>query len=323
MIDAEVFEADLQAMEGQSAREALNGTASPEPRIRVVTLGELLTMEIPPREPFLESINGGALLYRQDTVMLHSKRGVGKTLFAMGLAHAAASGGRFLCYQARRPVVTGYIDGELPLATVQRRFAELQKVSDTEPPEGYLKIVTPDCQTLPLPNLATPAGQDAFAPVIDGIELLFIDNLSVLANHGRENESESWTPVQEWVLKLRRKGITVLLLHHSGKSGLQRGTSRREDILDLVINLAHPTDYEPDQGARFIVSFEKTRGHLGDAAKPFEARLKDGIWETRDVDDLNLTRAIEMREQKMSYAEIAQELSIAKSKVYRMLKGRE
>jgi putative DNA primase/helicase len=294
----------------------------PEPRIRALSLGELLAMEIPPREPLLQTADGATLLHRQDTVMIHSRRGVGKTFFAMGLAHAIASGGRFLRYQAPKPMRVLYDDGELPAATVQGRFAEIQAHAATEPPEGFLRIVTPDCQELPLPNLATPEGQEAIAPLLEDTDVFIVDNLSVLAFHGRENDSESWTPVQEWVLRLRRQGITVVLLHHSGKSGLQRGTSRREDILDLTINLSHPSDYEPSEGARFTISFEKNRGNLGAAAKPFEARLENGIWSIRDVDDLNLARAKEMRKANMSYGEIAQELGLNKSKVYRMLAER-
>ena len=59
---------------------------------------------------------------------------------------------------------------------------------------------------------------------------MVIDNLSTLCRYGRENESESWGPVQEWILGLRRRGLSVLLVHHAGKGGTQRGTSRREAV---------------------------------------------------------------------------------------------
>jgi hypothetical protein len=79
--------------------------------------------------------------------------------------------------------------------------------------------------------------------------------------------------MQEWILRLRKRGLAVLLVHHSGKSGEQRGTSRREDVLDTVIGLRRPEDYEPQQGARFEVHVEKSRAHFGDAGRPFEANL--------------------------------------------------
>ena len=63
-------------------------------------------------------------------------------------------------------------------------------------------------------------------------------------------------PMQNWLLKLRRQGIAVLLIHHAGTNGRQRRTSRREDALDTVIALRRPDDYSPEQGARFEVHFE-------------------------------------------------------------------
>jgi putative DNA primase/helicase len=61
--------------------------------------------------------------------------------------------------------------------------------------------------------------------------------------------------------------------HDSGKSGEQRGTYRREDVLDTVIGLRRPEDYEPRQGARFELHVEKSRAYFGDAGRPFEASL--------------------------------------------------
>jgi hypothetical protein len=95
------------------------------------------------------------------------------------------------------------------------------------------------------------------------------------------------------LLRLRRQGIAVLLVHHAGVNGRQRGTSRREDALDTVIALRHPEDYIPIQGARFEVHFEKLRGMAGEAAAPFEAAIDlespesgpNGIrWVTRDLE---------------------------------------
>jgi hypothetical protein len=78
--------------------------------------------------------------------------------------------------------------------------------------------------------------------------------------------------MQEWILRMRQRGLAVLLVHHSGKSGEQRGASRR-DVLDTVIGLRRPVDYELQQGARFEVHVEKSRAYFGDAGRPFEASL--------------------------------------------------
>ena len=113
-----------------------------------------------------------------------------------------------------------------------------------------------------------------------------------------------------------------MIIHHAGKNGAQRGTSKREDVLDTVINLVHPDDYQPDQGARFEVHFEKLRGFVGDDAKPFEARLeiRDGqaIWTMRDLEEVTLARAADLFNDGLSVRDVATELGISKSAAQRL-----
>jgi hypothetical protein len=49
-----------------------------------------------------------------------------------------------------------------------------------------------------------------------GVELLILDNLSSLTVSVRENDgdsdSDSWAQIQDWLLRLRRRGISVLIL---------------------------------------------------------------------------------------------------------------
>jgi putative DNA primase/helicase len=137
--------------------------------------------------------------------------------------------------------------------------------------------------------------------------------------------------MQEWLLRLRRRGIAVLLVHHSGKGGQQRGTSRREDVLDTVIGLRRPEDYEPQEGARFEVHIEKARAHIGDAGKPFEARLvptPDGhglTWSTRDLSPTtHLEQAAALFRDGVTVRAVAAQLGIDKSRAGRLrLKARE
>ena len=41
----------------------------------------------------------------------------------------------------------------------------------------------------------------------------------------RENDSDAWSPIQQWLLQLRRRGLSVLIIHHAGKTGGQRGSA--------------------------------------------------------------------------------------------------
>jgi putative DNA primase/helicase len=85
---------------------------------------------------------------------------------------------------------------------------------------------------------------------------------------------------------------------HAGKGGAQRGTSKREDVLDTVIVLRHPDDYSPSDGARFEVHLDKARGVYGEQAQPFEAQLTAVnhmmTWAMRDLENVEVQRAADL-----------------------------
>ena len=137
-----------------------------------------------------------------------------------------------------------YIDGEMPAVTMQERLAAIVNSHEAEAEADALLIVTPDMQDgEPMPDLSTIEGQAAIAPLLEGVRLIVVDNISTLCRTGTENESDSWDVVQMWALKQHSAGRSVLFVHHAGKTGAQRGTSKREDVLDTVIALRRPGDY--------------------------------------------------------------------------------
>jgi len=288
----------------------------PDKTVVAVSIGEFLQMEIPPREFILEPV-----LTTQSLTMLFASRGVGKTHVALGIAYAVASGGAFLKWQAPKPKRVLYLDGEMPAGTMQSRMAEMVQRSETEPPSpDFLRLVTPDLQDGPMPDISTEKGQATIDPLIDGVELVIVDNLSTLVRSGKENESEGWLPVQGWALDLRRRGISVVFVHHAAKSGVQRGTSKREDVLDTIVRLEHPHDYRPDQGACFEVHYDKGRHLFGADARPFEATLGATGWTFRDIEDANLSRVVDLTIEGLTVRDIADETGISKSRVNRLQK---
>jgi putative DNA primase/helicase len=268
------------------------------------------------------------ILQTQGSALVYAHRGVGKTHFSIGAAIAVAAGGTFLGYGAPRPRRVLFVDGEMPGVALQERFAaaarRLSGNAGADP--DFLRIVTPDMQhpDWPLPDLRTPEGQAQIEELLDGVEFLILDNISTLFRSGAgENDEESWRGGQGWILRLRRAGISTLLVHHAAKNGAQRGTSKREDILDTVIALKRPADYNPKEGARFEVHLEKARSISGDAAAPYEAWLQGDVWTVKTIEDLEVARVIEGKAEGMSVRDIASELSISKSRVQRILKSHE
>ena len=253
--------------------------------------------------------------------MVYAYRGIGKTFFGLSVAHAVASGGEYLNYNAALPVGVLYIDGEMPAITMQERLKSIIKSSESKI-KATFTLLTPDLQPEGMPKLDTIEGQEAIDDILtEDHKLIVVDNISTLTS-ARENEADGWTPVQSWALKMRARGKSVLFIHHAGKGGNQRGTSRREDVLDTVIALRRPDNYEPSQGAVFEVHFEKARGIHGEDVKTLKASLninKDGTssWGYDSVEDSTYEKVVSLLNEGLSQKEITDELGIHKSTVSR------
>lgn len=219
-----------------------------------------------------------------------------------------------------------YIDGEMPAISMQERLRSLFQGSGPIPPETSLRFLLADMQDDPIPDLGTPHGQAALERDWgEQPDLLVLDNLSCLAGAARDNGADSWSPLQSWLLSLRRRGVSVLVVHHAGKGGQQRGTSRREDVLDTVISLRRPSDYSPKDGARFEVHLEKARGVVGDDAEPFEAHLQtnergEPVWAWEQLKDSLLKRAALLFNEGDSVSDVAEELDLSRSAAGRLRK---
>ena len=217
-----------------------------------------------------------------------------------------------------------HVCGELVASELQAR---LRIIAGRTPDPGHClnyRLLSSDLHEYGIPDLASSEGQAAIERVLGDTELLILDNISTLFRAGVENEAQSWVPVQNWFLKLRRRGVTVVVVHHAGKGKEQRGTSKREDILDVVLCLRTPDDYDPAiDDARFDVRFEKGRGLRSAQKEPFEAKLetRDGeaVWITRDIEESRSEAIRDLQAEGKSIRQIAETLRLSKSSVQRAL----
>ncbi|MCP4653675.1 MAG: AAA family ATPase [Candidatus Omnitrophica bacterium] len=273
-------------------------------KLKVIDGVDMLNYNVPSREMLLlpwlsgESIN-----------LLYAKRGVGKTQMALGLSAAVATQTSFLNWEAPSAQKVLYVDGEVPISELKKRVCRLQNSG------RKLRILNGSIQCFGMPNIRTTEGQDWLETVVcKDTKLIVIDNLSCLVG-GNENDAESWDNIGEWAMRKRSQGVSVLFVHHAGKEGQQRGTSRREDLMDCIISLKHPKDYEAKQGARFEVRFEKARFLSGTEATPFTVNLKTekgkDIWNIEENPTQKEKRAIllqkvaQLLEEGRSNTEIA------------------
>jgi AAA domain/Homeodomain-like domain len=313
-LDAELARMRRQRMEREGAVSATAANVAP------LTAADFLRLALPPRNRII-----APWLPEKGLAMIYSPRGVGKTLFGLTCAYAISAGASFLGFKVEAARKVLYIDGEMPAQTMQERFAAIVHGFSGQPPTNeHFRILLSDLAEFGLPDLATEHGQAWIDERVADAEVIIGDNISTLIRSGKENEAEGWLPMQSWALQHRRAGRSVILLHHAGKGGAQRGTSRREDVLDTVMSLRRPADYQPDQGARFEIHFEKARGFYGDEAKPFEARyeIRDAgaLWTRTEIVDAERARVIAALKEGMSIREAAEELGIHRSKVERLRK---
>src|SRR5262245_60116580 len=109
----------------------------------------------------------------------------------------------------------------MPAAALQERLASIVAGnSGPEPGPDMLQVISGDLiDEGGVGNLALPAVQAELDRFLNGIDLLILDNLSSLTAVIRDNDAESWSPIQDWLLRLRRRGISVIIVHHAGKGG--------------------------------------------------------------------------------------------------------
>lgn len=299
--------------------EFMNRILPKSPALEITNVFDFIKKELPPREHIL-----APWLPVQGLTMIYAPRGIGKTHVALGIAHAVANGNSFLNWYAPKPRNVLYLDGEMPATLMQERLRALMN-NQLEKTKALFQLLTPDLQQGAMPDLATYKGQEALEPYLKDIDLIIVDNISTLCRNSKENEADSWIPVQDWALKQRASGKSILFIHHAGKGGHQRGTSKREDILDTVISLKRPENYKAKDGAVFEVSFEKARGFLGNDAEGFEAQLiiKDEIheWHTNAIEGSTYEQVIQLSKQGLKQKDIAEKMQLDKSGVSRHIKN--
>jgi hypothetical protein len=266
-------------------------------------------------------------LPEQGLAMIFAPRGIGKTFLALNIAYSIASGLPFLTWEVASPRKVIYVDGEMAAREMQNRLNAIEQMHGVQVSDN-LCILTPDLQSLGMPDISTIEGQQSLEAALEGVDVIILDNLSTLCRSGKENEAESWVIIQEWALHLRTQGKSVIFIHHSGKNGAQRGTSKREDILDTCIHLKPPADADKHvkDGACFEIHFTKARGFFNKDAEPLMVKLlslPDGrhSWEVVPLEQSTYQKVLALHRDGLAPKDIAAELDIDKSTVSRHLKS--
>lgn len=305
-----LIESEKAVAQGRPERKGLD--------VCVVDYKDLVSMDIPERETIYPWLPLGGL------VMVYGPRGIGKTYFVNSLSTSTVSGIPFMKWgppkQAHGVLV---IDGEMALSDVRERLTKLL----IKKPEKPLQIISSEkvfAETEQDINLVQEKQRQDILNLLDKnreIRVVVVDNISCLFSGLRESSKDDWEQVTPWLLALRRRGVSAILVHHAGKGGDQRGTSGREDLLDAVIRLDRVVGAE-DNGARFIVRFTKCRGAYGETVSPFEAALNldsPDLWTWKPIEDSTYDRMLNLAKDGItSVTEMAEELGVSKGLISRL-----
>lgn len=139
-----------------------------------------------------------------------------------------------------------------------------------------------------------------------------------------KNDAESWAPIQAWLLNHRWQGRTIIVMHHSGKSGPQRGTSKREDVMDTIIKLKKQPEACTETESVIDLTFEKSRDFYGKDAEQLRLRFstEDGwaTWRSEPLRDVQADRVNDMRKAGWKQKDIARELKVSPSRISQIVK---
>ncbi len=217
----------------------------------------------------------GAWLKQGDLGYLFAPRGAGKSWMAMLIAHAVATGRTLGAWQAGEGALpVYYFDAEMNLPDVQARVrsigldvAGFHLISNELLFQAHGRGI----------NIACPNYQTALTAFLPDGCLFIIDNLSTAQLGMGENDNDAFDDIRDWLLALRHRGITVLIVHHAGRNGAMRGASRREDMAHWIISLKDAT---ADGSATkcFITTFTKSRNCPASEVRPL-------IWAMATLED--------------------------------------
>lgn len=279
---------------------------------------DFLKEELPPRRVLAKDTNGTALLYEKSLNQIFAYRGQGKTMFTHGLVNILVHGGEFLRYTSSGGLKVLIADGELPDIQLQDRIKKL-----IGPSEGLLKLMSPERMPSHIfPSLSNPDWQAEFLTRAEKLRpnVIVFDTLTACFRFDT-NDPDIWLQVNQFFIALRIKGFCVIVVHHAGKSGTQRGRTDGDDNLDLSIKLDSVKGWAPGEGLEIIVSYEKVRagGHL----PGFQAAYSDDRqkWEVKPDEEGNGIVAQLLKGR--SIRSIASSLDVDKNKIWRVKKSAE
>ncbi len=243
---------------------------------------EFLKVDLPERKRIIDP-----WVYEGDLIMVSSDPGVGKTFLCTEIVRGIQQGGNLLggLWECVRPTQTFYIDGEMHYDDTKRmlKFAGIEKAFVLSKMEWKQREYQP-----PLDLNEETIRDFIYEKIIKlGVKFVVLDNIYSLWHNLDLNEAKEWSVTNQWLMKLRSQGVSVLIAHHTNKAGDQIDTKTKLNNLNtaftLVKNSKPPTDDEDNELCSFSIKIDKKRVKAP-SLKDIVLTCEDGKWRTSKGD---------------------------------------
>src|SRR5436309_1848658 len=163
-------------MPGHSTAPMRESAAKSEHQcLKAIGITDFLKLDVPAREMLLSPI-----LPERSLAMLYAPRGVGKSWLGLSIGLAVAAGESLLRWSAPRQRNVLYVDGEMPLVSLQERLKSISAGLPSDIPNKGFRMLAADNVDGGI-NLSAEEGQHSLEPLLDDADLVILDNLSTLS----------------------------------------------------------------------------------------------------------------------------------------------
>lgn len=203
-------------------------------------IGRFTNQTPPPREFLLKGFLG-----KGELCMLFAPTGLGKSYAAIVMGICISNGIKWLEFDCESKEKVLYVDGEMGEDDTWERLYNIAQGSSYDIDPNSFWIINPnDFSNLGhrVPNMSTEKGQQYYEDLIDvhGFKVIIFDNFDTCCRGISPGDIEQarWDRTEGWLIKLRSKGITIVIVHHTNKGGEQaRGSQKKDDLMSSIVSL--------------------------------------------------------------------------------------
>ena len=281
--------------------------------------------------------------------------GSGKTHFGLSIALSIAHKQDFCfdpvkdraAYRCEKQNPILYVEAELPAADVRDRINSITQryiKSDYFKPEWQYTLTMEDLNIAGIDHfedIANTSNEDAAlrgrSMILDACDrikdkhgkypILFLDNISALTSID-ENKAQDWSTMLKWLIKIKNRGITTVIFHHTGKTtGTASGSNMSLRLVDTHIVMKKADSKHrftmSGKNVQCFVEFDKFRNFGGTDVDPMLLTCdEDGQWTKYPKLDQDCFKILKLiKEDNMKIPAVVAEMKpVTKSTVYRKIK---